>query len=172
MRTAWRAIPPQWRDRVLRVGGGFVVVIILAQAIGLQPSIPLLAGAVLAGLAVGYAMDTPTAIDDRSWLAGDLAGTSLWRGSDHATTSLADHLARIEESPLTTLELTAVLHERLRATLEAWVWRTAQVDLRRNTDWARSLLPRDLADFYTAPPDPRALHPDRLADLLTRIENL
>ena len=85
---------------------------------------------------------------------------------------IAEHLARIEASPGTTDELTRLLHARLRAVLEAWVWRTQHVDLRRNAGWARSLLPPDLADFYTADPDPQALRSDRLDHLLTRIENL
>jgi aspartyl-tRNA synthetase len=46
------------------------------------------------------------------------------------------------------------------------------LDLRRNADWATSLLPRDLADFYRGRVDPQDLRQDRLDHLLTRIENL
>lgn len=172
MRHTWPSLRPAWRARLLRAAVGFGIAIAVLSGLGLNPTIALLAGLLVAALGLGYAMDTPTGGAERSWVAGDLAGAAWWRGSEHATTSLAEHLARIEASPGTTDELTRLLHARLRAVLEAWVWRTQHVDLRRNAGWARSLLPPDLADFYTADPDPQALRSDRLDHLLTRIENL
>ena len=172
MKAAWSRVNAEWQARLIRVGLAFVVAIALLAAVDASPSVPLLAGLVVATLGLWFAMATPTATQDRSWVAGDLTGAGLWRGSDHATTSLAEHLARIEASPATTEELTRLVHDRLRAILEAWVWRTQQVDLRRNADWATSLLPRDLADFYRGRVDPQDLRQDRLDHLLTRIENL
>lgn len=172
MRAQWRRLTAAWRRRLLWATAAWLVLVAGATLAGLSPSVPLSVAALAAGLAVLAVAEVDSDQGLRTWYAGDLTGTALGRGSDHATTALGDHLALIQRSPETSGELIARVHARVCALLEAAVWREQHVDLRANAEWAASLLPPDLAAFYRNPPDPDTLHPQALDRLLTRIEQL
>ncbi len=80
-------------------------------------------------------------------------------GSDQRTLALARQLARLDSSRYGAEHLAHDVHARLRAVLEAHVWRTHGVDLPRHTEWAPRLLAPDLAAFYAAPPNPVTCDP-------------
>lgn len=158
--------------RTVKGAFAWIVIVVLLELLDLRPSLPLLAALTLAIVAGALAIDTDALGTREVWVAGDLAGTGLQRGADHRTSALAEHLARVHESPDTAGELADRVHGRLQHILEGIVWRTQGVDLRANAQWAHRLLPDDLAALYTGPPDPHLLRPDRLAATLTRIEQL
>lgn len=85
MKAAWSRVNAEWQARLIRVGLAFVVAIALLAAVDASPSVPLLAGLVVATLGLWFAMDTPTATQDRSWVAGDLTGRGCGgvRSRDH-----------------------------------------------------------------------------------------
>lgn len=168
----WRRLPPVWRGRVIKVLSAWAIVVVVLTIVGMSPSAPILAALTLAGLALLLVLETEPDAGERGWYAGDLTGVTIGRGSDHQTNALADHLALVQSSPDTTEEIVRRIHLRLRTILESIVWARMGIDLRRNAEWARSLLPGDLADFYLGPPNPASLHPIALDRLLTRIEEL
>jgi len=168
----WRGLPPVWRARVLNAVIAWAIVVGVLSIVGMSPSAPILAALTIAGLALLLVLDTEPDAGERGWYAGDLTGVTSGRGSDHRTNALADHLALVQSSPDTTEEIVRRIHVRLQTILESIVWARMGIDLRRNAEWARTLLPGDLADFYLSPPDPAALRPIALDRLLTRIEEL
>lgn len=139
----------------------------------LSPSVPLLGAAALAVGALSRAARIQLPGESMQlWASADPATVTLGRGSDHLTTTLATHLARANSSVETKQAVAERLHERLRHTLEAAVWRTHSVNLGAHAEWASSLLPADLARLYAAAPDPDLLRPARLDEILRRIEQL
>ena len=161
----------RWGRRLMRVVPPWLVALTLLAVVGLSPSVPLAAAALVAGLGLLSALDPATA-DESDPLASHTHQWGGRRGSDQRTLALARQLARLASSRYGGEQLAHDVHARLRAVLEAHVWRTHGVDLPRHTEWAPRLLPPDLAAFYAAPPNPRDLRPDRLGPLLTRIEQL
>ena len=170
MRPRSRAVGASQRLGVARVLVVFVVGFSALYLLGFSPD-PVLfgAGAVLV-LCIAAAADAETAPLAGSWTAGDLSSTAERLGSDHVTTTLARDLAQLRDDSHIATELAARVHRRISAILEARVWRNQGVDLRSNVAWARQILPPDLADIYVGPPDPRLLQPDRLGELIARIE--
>ncbi len=163
-----------WRGPRLRLGLRLVLTwlgtLVVLELLSLRPSVPLLAAATLGVLALGPAARDPAEPAGREWVAGDLGGATLGRGSDHATTMLAHDLLAVTGPDHA--EPAQRIHARLRASIEAALWRSQGVDLRADPAWADRLLPPDLAAVYTGEPDPARLRPAALAALLTRIEQL
>lgn len=170
MRPRSRAVGASQRLGVARVLVVFVVGFSALYLLGFSPD-PVLfgAGAVLV-LCIAAAADAETGPPPGSWTADDLTKAAERLGSDHVTTALARDLAQRGDDSVVATELAARVHQRVSAILEARVWRTQGVDLRSNEAWARQVLPADLADIYLGPPDPGLLRPDRLGELVARIE--
>jgi hypothetical protein len=148
-----------------------VVVFVVLHVLGTSPN-PVLFGA-LAVLLVCLRTTDDADVGPvvGPWAAGDLTSAEERLGSDHVTRALARDLADVRRDSVGGRELAARLHRRICAVLEARVWRIQGVDLRANAQFARRLLPEDLADIYLSPPDAALLRPERLDALLARIES-
>lgn len=159
------------RSARVQVVAAFVAAFVALQLLGYAPD-PLLFGALsVVTTCLVSAADAATGPTPESWVAGDLSRAAESWGSDHVTTALARDLSRLREKPAEAPQLAVRVHRRIGAVLEARVWRTQGVDLRSNAQWARQLLPEDLATVYLGPPDAALLRPERLAALVTRIED-
>lgn len=161
----------QWR-RALRFALTWLAVVLGLAGLGLQPAVPLLAAVAVAAYTLVVTVEEPVREEISSWVSGDLSGVSLTRGSDHRTTALAEQLARVPANPDTMVELSRRVHQRLCAVLDARVWRAQHIDLPRNMEWARQILPPELADLYLLDPTPDLLRAETLDRHLTRIEQL
>lgn len=171
--STWRrrAQGSPWPRRLARAIPSWLIALTVLAALDVEPSVPLAAAILLAGFGITAAFDEPTA-DETDTLVAEPYLRPAGRGADHATLALGSHLARLHTTAEGNDQLAAHVQARLRAILEAHVWRTHGVELARHTEWASRLLPADLAACYTAPVDPRVLHPKQLGPLLTRLEDL
>ncbi len=166
-----RIVGGLWVRRAGCLAPAYLGALALLAALGTAPSVPLVTAAVLAGIGVYAAIETP--LDDEiEGMRAQAYPVTGRHGEDHRTLALANHLPRIDASPETADQLVSGVHERLRAILQAHVWRTHGVDLTRHADQAQRWLPADLAEFYLRPPAASGLRAGRLDRLLTRIESL
>jgi len=156
----------------VQVGAIVVAVFVALQLLGYAPNPLLFAGLVLVSMCLVRAADIETGPPPGRWAAEDLTHAGELWGSDHITTALARDLSRPRENSSAAAELAVRVHRRIGAVLEARAWRTHGLDLRSNPQWARELLPDDLADVYLGPPDVDLLRADRLAEIVARMEGL
>lgn len=159
------------RSTQVQVVAVFVVVFVALHLLDYAPDPLLFAALAVVTVCLVSTGDTDTGPAVGPWVAEDLTRAGEHWGSDHVTTSLARDLSRLRENPSDAPQLAVRVHRRIRALLEVRVWRTQGVDLASNAQWARQLLPEDLAKVYVGPPDVALLRPERLAELVTRIED-
>lgn len=158
------------RSLVVQLVAAFAVVFVALQLLGSAPDPLLFAALAVVTMCLVSAAGADTGPPAGPWAAEDLSRVGERWGSDHETTALARDLALLRENPTATAELAVRVHRRIGAILEARVWHTNSVDLRPNPQWARQLLPEDLAEVYLSPPDAGLLRPERLAQLVARME--
>lgn len=158
------------RSPAVQVVASFVVVFVALQLLGNAPNPLLFAALAVVTMCLVSAASADPGPSAGPWAAEDLTHVGERWGSDHLTTALARDLSGPRENPTATVELAIRVHRRIGAILEARVWRTHGVDLRSNPQWARQVLPEDLAEVYLGPPDAGLLRAERLAQLVARME--
>ncbi len=171
----WFARQPTWRRRLLGGITAYVLLVVVLQALGLAPSLPLVAVLLVAGMTVtGYVGDRLGDSAPHPWPTSGVSTVGIGRGADPRAMSTARRLAGARETDAGgRARLAADLHAQLVAVVVDAVLRREGHDLRTEPDAALTLLHPELADLVLCPPDERQLtDPASLTRLLDRIELL
>ncbi|MEP6797612.1 MAG: hypothetical protein ABI890_05660 [Lapillicoccus sp.] len=166
-----------WRRPLVGAVAAYLVLVVLLQALGLNPSPPMFAGLFLAVGAVAVYVDGRIADNDpTAWPRLGASALGLGRGADHRTTSLARRLESVgTATPGSRRQLAADIHRQLVPVIVGRLRRSRGRDLTDDAE-ALALLPPEVAALLADPVDERVLDrlvdPTTLARLLDRIESL
>jgi len=174
-RRSRSARQPAWRRRLIGGFTAYVVLLLVLEALGLDPSPALFAAFVVAALSVlAFLGDRQRDTAPQLWPVQSASTVGLGRGADHKATALARRLAAVAEAPEAIREnLAKDVHAELSVVVADKVQRRHGRDVLTDPAAARELLPPELAELVLQPPDVHRLtEPAALSDLLDRIESL
>ena len=173
-RRSRSARQPAWRRRLIGGFTAYAVLLLVLEALGLDPSPALFAAFVVAALSVLAFLGDRQRDTAPLWPVQSASTVGLGRGADHKATALARRLAAVAEAPEAIREnLAKDVHAELSVVVADKVQRRHGRDVLTDPAAARELLPPELAELVLQPPDVHRLtEPAALSDLLDRIESL
>lgn len=170
------SIPPArpWRRRLAWVVGAYLALVLVLSVLGLEPRpIPLAAVVIVAASLLALLADRIPDGSGEQWPTAHVSHVGLGRGSDHRTTALAARLAGMPAAdPARRLALASDLHTQLCLVIAQRVDRHDVRQVLTDPVAAAALLPPELADLVSHPPDARLVDPAYLSIVLDRIESL
>jgi hypothetical protein len=160
-----------WRRRALGVLLTWAALALSAGLLGLHPDVPRLAVALVATAAIAwYAVDHSSSQQLTSWPLTDRELSLGKRGDDVRVTNLAARLeaayARSEGRP----EIVHDLHNRLSQIIRERLHAKHGLVIEEEPAWAEGVMPKELWDFLVTLPPPDLYRPERLDQILRRIE--
>jgi hypothetical protein len=160
-----------WVRRVLRLLAVWLGLLVLTAAVGLSPSVGQLGAILIAGAAVAwYLLDHTAANHVSVWPLTDPNERTGQRGGDFRTTQLAARLRDADVHADGRAELTRRLHHQLSTIIEERLFAKHGITMEDEPRWAQGVMPAELWSFVNGPPDPALHSPDRLDQILRRIE--
>jgi hypothetical protein len=160
-----------WRRRIVGLVIAWAVVALFAGLIGLRPDVPLLAVVLVASVAlVWYAVDHFGSQHVTVWPLTDRQLTAGSRGNDYQVVNLATRLEAANARPEGRAELVHHLHNRLSEIIRERLHAKHGIVIEEEPRWAEGVMPRELWDFLVTLPPPDLYRPDRLDQVLRRIE--
>lgn len=160
-----------WRRRVGGLLITWLVLVIGAGVLGLAPSVPHVAAILLAGAMLAwFVVDHTAALSITIWPLTDIGDLGAPRGGDFRAANLAGRLAAANGSGQGRAELAVDLHAQLTAIIDQRLDAKHGIAMETEPKWARGVMPPELWDFVSSPPDPQLPSPDVLDQILRRIE--
>ena len=170
IRPVLSALRP-WRRRLLGITAAWGLVALFTALIGLRPDVPRLAVALVASAAVvWYAVDHFASQQLVVWPLTDSELGSGNPGSDYQVTNLAARLEGAAARPEGRPELVHHLHTRLSEIIRERLHAKHGIVVEEEPRWAEGVMPPDLWEFLVTLPPPDLYRPDRLDQILRRIE--
>lgn len=170
IRPALELLRP-WRRRILGVAISWAVVVLFAALVGLRPDVPrLAAGLVALAVVAWYAADHLAGQGRTPWPLTDPELTTGNRGNDFRVARLAARLEAADTRGEGRPELVHDLHDTLSAIIRERLYAKHGIAIEEEPRWAEGVMPEDLWDFLVTLPPPDLYQPDRLAQILRRIE--
>lgn len=158
-----------WRRRLLGIVIAWGVIALFTGLIGLRPDVPRLAVALVASAAIlWYAIDHFGSHRLVVWPLTDSELSTGNRGNDYQVTNLAARLEGANARPEGRPELVHHLHTRLSEIIRERLH--AKHGLAVDEEAARDVMPAELWEFLETQPPPDLYRPDRLDQILRRIE--
>ena len=170
MRTSLRARRP-WPGRIGWVLAIWLVVVGFGAVLGHQPNVPQLA-ALLVAVAVlaWYVLDHLGTTSVTHWPASDLYRSRARRGQDFRVTNLASRLEAARTRREAREGLVEDLHQQLSIIIRERLHAKHGLVIEDEPEWSRGVMPPELWNFVTDPPDPDLWRPATLDQVLRRIE--
>ena len=160
-----------WRRRVARLVALWLGLVLLSAVLEVAPDVVQLCVIIAAAAAVvWYLIDHAQANYISVWPLTDSSEGTGRRGSDFRATQLAERLADADRHANARAELTKRLHHRLSRIIEERLFAKHGITIEEEPRWAQGVMPPELWDFVTGLPDPALYSPDRLDQILRRIE--
>jgi len=160
-----------WRRRILGVLITWAVVVLFAALVGLRPDVPrLAAGFVALATVAWYAADHVAGQARTSWPLTDQDLTTGNRGNDFRVTNLAARLEAANTRSEGRPEVVHDLHGTLSAIIRERLYAKHGIVIEEEPKWAEGVMPKELWDFLVTLPPPDLYRPDRLDQILRRIE--
>ncbi|GAA6527189.1 hypothetical protein [Intrasporangium sp. DVR] len=170
IRPLLRVLRP-WRRRFIGIALTWSVIALFTALIGLRPDVPRLAVVLVAAAAVvWYAVDHSASQQLAVWPLTDSDLTGGNRGNDSQVTNLAARLEAANGHREGRAELVHHLHTRLSEIIRERLYSKHGIVIEEEPKWAQGVMPPDLWDFLVTLPPTDLYRPDRLDQILRRIE--
>lgn len=170
IRTLVAAARP-WRRRVIGIALTWAAVALSAAVLGLRPDVPRLAVVLVAAAAIAwYAADHSSSQGLTSWPLADRELSGGNRGNDVRVTNLASRLEAANARPEGRPEVVHDLHNRLSQVIRERLHAKHGIVIEEEPKWAEGVMPKELWDFLVTLPPPDLYRPERLDQILRRIE--
>ncbi|MEO7132142.1 MAG: hypothetical protein ABIZ07_12280 [Dermatophilaceae bacterium] len=160
-----------WRRRAGGLLLAWLGLIGTAAVLGLSPSVPHLAAILLAlALLMWFVIDHAAAQHVTTWPLTDFGGLGATRGGDFRVTNLAGRLEAANAGGEGRADLAVDLHAQLTSIIDQRLNALHGITLETEPAWAKGVMPPELWDFVSGPPDPDLPSPAILDHILRRIE--
>ena len=170
IRTVAVALRP-WRRRVGAIVVLWVILALFTGLIGLRPDVPRLAAILVAsGALAWFAVDHLASQQVVVWPLTDTELSAGNRGNDYHVVGLATRLEGANARPEGRAELVHQLHTRLSEIIRERLFAKHGIVIEEEPRWAEGVMPPELWDFLVTIPPPDLYRPDRLDQILRRIE--
>ncbi len=167
-----RAALDPWRRRLVLLLVTWVVASVVLAALGLRPDVPHLLSILLAGAALAwYALDHSGAHHRTVWpLVDGMVGGGT-RGNDFRATSLAARIEAANARREGRETLVKDLHSQLSTIIRERLWAKHGLVIEEEPRWSEGVMPAELWTFLVTLPPPDLYRPERLDEVLSRIEH-
>jgi hypothetical protein len=165
------AVVRPWRRRVAAIVIVWAVIALFTGLIGLRPDVPRLAVVLVAsGALIWFAVDHLASQQLVVWPLMDTQLSAGNRGNDYQVMGLAARLEGANARPEGRPELVHHLHTRLSEIIRERLFAKHGIVIEEEPKWAEGVMPPELWDFLVTLPPPDLYRPDRLDQILRRIE--
>ncbi|MDN5798381.1 MAG: hypothetical protein L0H79_21900 [Intrasporangium sp.] len=160
-----------WHRRIAWTAGVWLALIVLGALLGQHASVLQLAVLIVAvAMLIWYLMDHVGSNAVTHWPVSDLYRFRSHRGEDFRVTNLASRLRGASERGEGRESLVEDLHDQLTTIIRERLYAMHGIVIEEEPRWSQGVMPAELWDFVTHPPDPELYRPGRLEAVLGRIE--